>query len=169
MGRFAGLANVKTNTSGIHFEEGNYLVRLGKIDYKDTRKGPTFIVEAEVQESDNSTRGPGCKPSWVVIRNQEFPEYQLGDMKAFAGALMGIEDPDAYMEPPTTADMANTIQGQDPQNTANNRFWEETLEQLVSPEQPAKGVLIRLNVVRRESTRTPGKFHKRHTWGPVVK
>lgn len=167
MGRFANLANVRTNMGGVNFVAGNYNVKIRKIEYKDTRKGPTFIVETEVIESDNQTRGPGSKPSWVVSRHQEFPEYQLADMKHLAGVLFQISDPDAYMEPITEEDRRNTSPGSDPQITANNRFWEQALEWMISSANPCAGIMVKLNCTERTSTKT-GKTHLKHTWGPIV-
>jgi hypothetical protein len=166
MGRFAGLAGIRTNAGGIFYEPGNYLVRLGKIDFKSTRKGDTFIVETEIVESDCATRGPGSKPSYVVVVKREYFETCMGDIKAFAGAVLGIDDVDGYQESITADDRANTPLGQDPLVTATNRFWESVLEELVGPTQPCKGMLIRLNCTMR--TTEKGKLFTKHVWGPAV-
>lgn len=173
MGRFAGLAGVQVSQGGVNFigHDGNYIVRLGKIEFKRTRHGDTFIVNTEVVQSDCPTRKPGSKPSYVITHNQEFPEYQLADMKAFAAGLLGIEDPNDYNEPVTAADMANTLPGQSPQDTANMRFWDDNLEAMVGPAQPMNGVLIRLNCTHippGPRSKPGSKGFTRHTWGPVV-
>jgi hypothetical protein len=171
-GRFAGLADVQVNKGGIYFEPGNYVVRLGKIDYKTTRKGPTFIVETEVVESDCATRGPGSKPSYVLTRDQEFPHYQLADMKAFAAAVLSIDDPDTYVEPVAADDLAQAGGNHAlAQSIANNRFWEQALEEIVGPTQPCDGLLIRLNCVHvppGPKSRPGSKGRTRHTWGPII-
>lgn len=166
MGRFAGLAGVRTNAGGIFFEPGNYVVKLGTVDFKSTRKGDAFIVETEVVESDCASRGAGSRPSYVVMIKREYFETCMGDIKAFAAAILGIDNADAYNDPVTEADRKNTPQGQDPQITANNRFWEEALEYLVSPSQPSKGTTIRVNCTLR--TTKAGKVFTKHIWGPIV-
>lgn len=169
MGRFAGLANVRTNNSGIFYLAGNYLARLGTIKYlDDTRSGnDAFVVETTVVESDTAARAPGCRPSWVVTIKKAYLETCLGDIKAFAAAVLEIDNPDTYLAPIDTVDQITATQlGCTPQDAANNRFWEESIEALCSAEQPAKGMLIRLNCTARQ-TQSGNEFTK-HVWGPVV-
>lgn len=171
MGRFGGLAGVRANNGGIYFEEGNYVVDIGAIKFipgTEAQSGlDTFVVETTVAESDNPTRSPGTRPSYVVTIRPAYRETCLGDIKAFAAAILEIDDPDAYNEQVTAVDQVNATQmGCSVQDAANERFWEESLEALCSAEQPARGTRVKLNCTKRK-TKKGGDFTK-HCWGPVV-
>lgn len=169
MGRFAGLADVTVNGGGIYFEPGNYLAEIKKIVFKDTRAGETFIVESEICESDNPARPAGTKASWVVVINPKYRETCLADIKAFAAALLGIEDPNSYNDTITSDDQITATQaGLAPQAVANERFWQQSLEALVSAENPGAGIKIRVCAYSKEKAKTKGEFITKVAWGPVV-
>lgn len=152
MGRFKGLSGIKTNQGGLYFLEGNYLVEILGIKFeKNRKKQDMFIVEGLVVESDNEARGPGCKPSQVITIKEEYAETAWGNIKQFAGCMLGIESPDDYVP----AD-----------GTPVDDFWDRSLEFMVSPQQPLKGTKVRLNCTQIE-TREKKPFTK-HIWGPVV-
>lgn len=171
MGRFAGLANVRTNNSGIYFLEGNYTVELGTIKFlkgEEIQSGnDTFVVETTVRESDNPARGPGSRPSWAVGLKKAILETCLGDIKAFVAAVMEIENPDEHHAEVGADDHVEAAKlGCSPQDAADMRFWEESTEALYSSEQPAKGLLIKLNCTNRP--KRDGSPFTKHIWGPVV-
>jgi hypothetical protein len=155
MGRFAGLGEIRTNAGGLFFEPGDYTVEIDAVKYIKNRKDQEcFIVEAKVLESTNAARVPGCKPSQVIMIRPDIRETCMGNVKQFAAAIMDILDPDNYV-PEDGKDI--------------NAFWDETLEALVSAEQPARGIKVKLNVTQIEKRdQTKGKYFSKHIWGPVV-
>jgi hypothetical protein len=164
MGRFQGLSGIKTNQGGLFFEPGNYTVDIDEVKFINNRKKvDCFIVAAKVIESDNPSRAPGCKPSQVITIREDILETCMGNIKAFAGAILGIPDPDGYV-----AEVDPKIAGDTPE-AATDRFWDEALEALVSEAQPAKGIRIKLNVTAIEKRdQSKGKYFNRHSWGPIV-
>lgn len=155
MGRFSGLANISTNRGGIYFEPGEYVVALGQIKVIDGYTGTSFVVETEVKESTNPTRGPGSTPSTAInISDPKRRDMGLADVKAFSAAVLGINDPDGYNETPRPGET---------QEAANDRFWEEAIEALASPQQPAKGMLMRVSAQQTVSQKT-GKAFTRLFW-----
>jgi len=171
MGRFGNLAGVRTNGSGIYFEQGDYDVRIDKIKFNDdTRTGEdAFIIETTVVRSDNPTRAPGCKPSQVITLKKQYLETCLGDVKQFVGAMLEIEDPDSYNEPIDVVDQITAQQmGCDLQTAANNRFWEQAIDMLCSEENPGRGTLIHVNCTIRPGKKDPTKSFTKHVWGPVL-
>ena len=152
MGRFKGLAGVKTNQGGLYFLEGDYLVELDEVKMIETRKKQDcWVVSAKVLESTNPQRAPGCKPSQVIVLREDILETCMGNIKAFAAAVLGIENPDAYV----------------PEDGKSvDEFWDSTLESMVADDQPLKGVKIKLNVTQIK-TKSDKDFSK-HSWGPVV-
>ena len=148
MGRFSSLANVRTNQGGLYFLAGDYDVELDEVKLIDTRKGQeAFIISGKVLTSTNPDRAPGCKPSQVMVLKTEILETVMSNIKQFAGAALGIEDPDDY-EP----EEGKTLE----------EFWDETLEAIVSDEQPLKGVKIHLNVSMIKTRE--GKDFSKHVW-----
>lgn len=161
MGRFSGLAGIKTNQGGLYFLEGDYEVELDEVKMITSRKSKDcFIISGKVLTSTNAQRAPGCKPSQVITIREDILATVMGNIKQFAGAALEIENPDDYV-----ADVDPAIPGDDPQR-ATDRFWEQTLEYLVSDEQPLKGMRIRLNVTQIQ-TKDKNAFSK-HVWGPVT-
>lgn len=154
MSRFANLAKVTTNQSGLYFKDGTYLVEVQAIKFFENRKRQdTFVVEAKVIESSNPERPPGCTPSQVITINPEFEETCWGNIKQFAGAVLGLDDPDEISE-------------EELGDRSVEAFWIQSLEYLVDEkEKPAKGVQLRLSCTTIE-TRAGGSF-TRHVWSPV--
>jgi hypothetical protein len=150
MGRFSGLGSIRANQGGIFFKQGNYVVEIKKVENRTTRKGDTFIIETEILESDNPERPAGCKPSQVIVFKPDIIETQMGDVKQFIGAVLGIEDADSYVPE----------DGQD-----LDSFWEEALEGAIGDDQPCAGVKLRLNCTNR-ATKAGGNFTK-HVWSPL--
>ena len=158
MGRFQGLSGIKTNQGGLYFLDGDYLVELDEVKMIVSRKKQdTWIVSGKVLESTNPQRAPGCKPSQVIVLKEEILETCMGNIKAFAAAVLGIVDPDAYVP--------DLKPGETPE-TAKDRFWDETLEALVSEAQPAKGLKIKLNVTTIKTK--AGKDFGKHQWTHVA-
>ena len=161
MGRFSMLAGIKTNQGGLYFEEGDYEVEIDEVKLIRTREGhDSFVISAKVEKSTNPQRAPGCKPSQVIALKEKILETAMGNVKQFAGAVLGILDPDSYL-----AECDPLIPGDTPE-AATQRFWEESLELMVSDEQPCRGVRIHLNCTDIK-TRTGGDFTK-HVWGPLL-
>ena len=157
MGRFSGVASVQTNQGGLYFLDGDYEVEVEETKMVRNRKGiDCFIISATVLKSTNSQRAVGCKPAQVIPMKPDLLPTALGAIKAFAAAVMGIENPDGYKEE------CKKGEGQD---EANDRFWEESLEALVSDEQPAKGTKLHLNVATIK-TKAGNDFSK-HVWSAL--
>jgi len=158
MGRFQGLGGIKTNQGGVYFLPGDYTVDIEEVKFFTSRKEKdTFVIQARVLESTNPERAPGCKPSQVIILRPDILATCMGNIKQFAAAILELEDPDAYNAPFTVGT----------QEDANDQFWNETLEVLVSDDQPAKGIRIKLNITNIKTKE--GKDFSKHVWGPVVK
>ena len=152
MGRFSGLGAIKSNTGGFYFQPGEYTVQILGVKMAKSRKGTDcFIIETEVLESTNPERPKGCQPSQVIALKSDILQTALSNVKQFAGAALGIDDPDSYVPDG----------GQDPDD-----FWEEALEFLVSDEQPAKGAMLGLSCVNIQ-TKAGNDFTK-HFWKPGV-
>lgn len=152
MGRFVGLGGIRTNQGGLYFLKGDYEVTIDEVKFITNRKKKDcFIISARVDKSTNPDRAPGCKPSQVITIREDIRETCMSNVKQFASAILGIDDPDAY-EPENGVDV--------------DQFWDDTLEQLVSDEQPAKGIKIKLNVT--EILTKEGKPFSKHFWGPVI-
>lgn len=164
MGRFQGLSGIKTNQGGLYFEPGDYLVELEETKFINNRKKiDCFIISGKVIESTNPARAPGCKPSQVITIREDILETCMGNVKQYAGAVLGIPDPDSYV-----AEVDPKIPNDTPE-AATDRFWDEALEALVSDAQPARGIKIKLNVTAIEKKdQSKSKFFNKHTWGPVV-
>lgn len=162
MGRFKGLAGVKTNQGGIYFLDGDYEVEFEECKFEHTRKGDTWITKAKVIKSTNPERAPGVAPSWVVVLKPEYIDTCMGDIKGFAAAVLGINNPDAYVP-------EGGPEGERPEDkkARTDKFWDDTLEYIVSDAQPLRGMRIGLNVVTI-MTKKEKPFGK-HTWkGPAV-
>jgi hypothetical protein len=154
MSRFAGLSGVRTNMGGLYFLKGDYEIALDEVKLIKSRKGAdTFIVSGTVLKSTNPDRAPGCKPSQVITIKDDILETCMANIKAFAAAALDIADPDSYQE---------EMKPGETQAAANDRFWEQSLDFLVSDEQPLRGTKIRLNVT--EITTRAGKPFSKHVW-----
>lgn len=162
MGRFAGLAGIKTNQGGLYYLPGDYDVELDEVKLIKARKGTEcFIISAKVLTSTNEERQPGCKPSQVMVLREDILETVMGNIKQFAGAVLGIEDPDSYEAEIDPSIPDDTVEA------ATDRFWDEALELMISDEQPLKGMHIHLNCTNIQ-TKEKKDFTK-HVWGPVLK
>jgi hypothetical protein len=148
--------------------EGDYLVELDEVKLMINRKRQkTFIISGKVLESTNPMRAPGCKPSQVMIIKDDIAETVYGNIKQFAGAILGLEDPDSYVPEEARHLVGRTDQAsQEALAGAIDRFWDESLEYMINDAQPLRGTRIRLNCVQIE-TREKKPFTK-HVWGPVV-
>ena len=161
MGRFAGLAEVRANRGNMWFLDGNYLVRIDRTFLKSGRDGmESFVIATEVVESDNPSRAPGTKPSQVAKIKPQYPHLALSDFKNHVAAVLEIENPDEYHVPPEEMHPGET------QEAADDRFWNEAFELVLSDEQPTAGMLVRLRCYTR--TTEKGKPITVHQWGPVV-
>ena len=162
MGRFSGLASIKTNQGGLWFLEGDYEVDIQEIKFFENRDGiMTFIVNAKIVTSSNPDRAPGSCPSQVITLKKKFLETSWGNIKQFAGAILGIDDPDAYK-----GEIDPTIPG-DTVAEATNRFWEETMETMVSDEQPCKDMPLHLNC--STISKKNGDPFTKHVWSPSIR
>lgn len=132
---------------------GDYLVELQEVKMIQNRKRQdTFIVSAKVIESTNPERAPGCSPSQVMVLREDILETIYSNIKQFAAAACGIDDPDEYV----------------PEDGKSvEEFWDELLEYVVDEkEQPLKGTKIRLNCTNIQTRE--GKDFTKHVWGSVV-
>jgi hypothetical protein len=162
MGRFPGLADVRANRGSMWFLDGDYLVRIEKTFLKHGRDGKdSFIVSAEVVESTNSARPPGCKPSQVAKIDPRWPQIALSDFKNHVAAVLEIKNPDDYHVP------LEEMRAGETQEAADNRFWDEAFELVLSDEQPTAGMLIRLHCYTRITTKSEKPITV-HQWGEVV-
>lgn len=162
MGRFAGLAGIKTNQGGLYFLDGDYDVELDEVKLITPRTPPDcFIVSAKVVKSTCAERAPGCKPSQVIKMKEAILETVMGNIKQFAGAALGIEDPDSYTVAPDPDIPDDTTEA------ATDRFWDEALEFMISEDQPLRGMVIHLNCSTIITKEKKQPFTK-HVWGPVV-
>jgi len=156
MGRFSGLAGVKTNSKGVWFLDGDYVVDIEKIKFFNSRSGDdTFVIEAKIVESTNPERVPGTVCTYMITFKKEFMDTCLGDLKHVSGQILGFADPDAYHETPRPGET---------QEEADERFWDEAVEALVSDDQPAREMRMRLNVVSVPKKTKPGEMFGKHTW-----
>lgn len=156
MRRFKGISKIKTNQGGLYFLEGDYTVEIEAVKWQTNRKKQEqFIIEAKVVESTNPDRAPGCRPSHILTIREDIAETIWGNIKQAAGALMGLEDPDNFV--PSEWDLDMDV----------DEFWETSLEEMVSKDNPYKGTIIKLNCATIQ-TREGNDFTK-HVWGPVVK
>lgn len=161
-GLFNNLAGVRSNTGGLYFEQGNYVVQIEALKlFTAGDHIPTFVTETVVLQSDNINRPVGCRPSQVVkIKPGNMVGTYLGNVKATVGALMGI-DPDAYI-PPTF----HHLQG-DELLYALNQWWEQCVLWAVCDNQPYRGYQIRLNCQDVPKKKGEGVFTK-FFWGQVI-
>jgi hypothetical protein len=161
MGRFAGLGGIRTNTGGVFFVDGDFLVDLTEVKFIKNRKNiDCFIVAGAIVSSTSPDRIPGTVCSQVIALSPDYYETAMGNIKQFASAVLGIESPDTYV-----ADVDPTIVGDTPAE-ATDRFWDEALEALIADEQPAKGLRLRLNCVTI-ITKTNKKPFLKHFWSPA--
>jgi hypothetical protein len=186
MGRFVGLSGIKTNQGGVYFLEGDYVVDVDEVKFFTNRKGlDCFVAGAKIVESTNVDRAPGTVASQVITIKPEILDTVMGNIKQFAGAVLGIVDPDGYvatLDPSgfqpgvfmdaqgSTTDAAGKpyttgTPVQDTAEAATDRFWDEALEAMVCKEQPVKGTRLKLNVVS-VPTKSGGTFSK-HRWAPA--
>ena len=163
MGRFSGLAGIKTNAGGMYFKPGQYEIEIAEIKTSESSKDKrlSVIFEVVVIESDNLERPAGSKPSQVIKLGGPYPELPMGDLKHVVGTLMGLEDIDNY-----TATAVDPAIPNDTIEAATDREWSQMIEALVAPEQPAKGMRCKLYVFDKERE---GKHSiTKHVWGPLV-
>lgn len=170
MGRFAGLGGVQVNAKSIYFLDGLYKVKILEVLFKKTNSGDTFIINTEVLESSRSERPPGCRVSQVEV-NAKFPVIPLQNFKQFVAAVLGIEDPNAYFAEPKfvqvrhPADPSQIVTVLESAEQANDRFWGDAFELVVSEKQPAAGLVMDLTA--RDRTTGKGKIITDHIWTPV--
>lgn len=149
MGVFSNMSGVKTNQGGVYFMDGQHRVQIEEIKLTVSRKKEDlFIIKGKVLATTNENQTVGTSPSQVINFKHD---SALGNIKQFAGAALGITDPDAYVPE----------DGQDP-----DEFWEQTMEYFVSKEQPLKDqeLNVTCNVVK---TRAGTDFTK-HYWSPAA-
>ncbi len=165
MGRFSNLANVQVNgASGVYFQPGDHVVKLGFVGFKDTHKGLTWVVESEIVQSASMELGK--RPSWVMVFNQEYAESFWGDIKQFIAGVYGV-DPNEYQEEVTEQDKEHGAKiYKDPQDVANERFWEQAGDYLAGDQQPLKGSYIKVHVYHKE--RLNKSPYTKYIWGPLV-
>jgi hypothetical protein len=175
MGRFQGLAAVRTNQGSIYFLAGDYVVDLQEIKFITNRKRTEcFIIAGKIVESTNPDRAPGTVASQVITIREDILATVMGNIKQFAGAVLGIQDPDGYLaEIDPTIQIPEIVGGvatgrllPDTPQDATDRFWDESLEAMVHDSQPCKGIRIRLNCTTIKTKE--GKDFTKHIWGPTI-
>jgi hypothetical protein len=170
MGRFAGLGGVQVNAKSIFFLDGLYRVKILEVLYKRTMKGDTFIINTEVLESSRPERPPGCRVSQVECC-PKFPVIALQNFKQFVAAVLGIEDSNAYFAEPKfvqvrhPADPSQLVTVLESAEQANDRFWSDAFELLVSDEQPAAGLIM--DLIARDRHREGKTTITDHIWAPL--
>jgi len=131
------VAKSTPNEGGLYFLPGNYLVEIDTVKVITSRKDEDlFIVVAEVKDSDNDQRKPGCKPSWVVNMKQD---PAPGNIKSFLAAIYGIDTEDL-----------------------NGEGWESLYDDSVDEDNPLCGCKVNLNAANIK-TKKDTDFTK-HNW-----
>lgn len=162
MGRFSGLAKVRSNSGGMYFHSGAHLVEIEEVKFFTAKDGvDTFIVGARVLETNSDRVVVGSSPSQVVKIKPQYLATVMGNVKQFAAAATGVENPDTYVP-----EGAESLEG-DALEEAQDAYWEEVLEILVDEkEQALKGTKIFLSC-SPIPTKAGGTFTK-HKWGPLA-
>lgn len=87
---FAGMRDAKMYDKGVPLTPGTYALEVTKCLYKNTRKGPAFIVEFNVLATTNDAEHPkASKRSWF----QKMTDLDVahGSLKQFAAAIYGFD------------------------------------------------------------------------------
>lgn len=88
------ILNAQSTKGGNYVVPGNYIVELGKVFFKNDRKGvPCFIVEMNIVDSDNDERKAGTPMTWLVKCDKDAAE---GNIKAFFESVL---DPGEKLSP----------------------------------------------------------------------
>lgn len=153
MSMFAGAGNAKAS-GGVYFKPGKYVVELGKLSQGTARDRIDFAaIEARVIDNDGnpSATSEGTTAAQILKMRGDILDTVLGNLKAFAGACLGIADVNNYVPE----------DGEDPEE-----FWVKTLEFLFGPKQPMAGKRIQLNCVNKPTKK--GNDFTLHQWGPLL-
>lgn len=140
MGMFSGISTAKATSRSGYFSPGVYLCEIAAIKFRRSDrpgKGPYFVVECLVKESNRPDTQPGETRSWSLTFRADDP-MALGDMKAFFVALSGATE--AEVSP----------------------FVEALAEAAIGDENPCRGLLVRLEAFERD-TKAGGQFTV-HRW-----
>lgn len=148
-GVFGKLADVKSNTGGVWFLPGNYLVKIRAVKLIDTLAGhQSFVIEGTVVESDNPERSPGTPASQVIALKPAIMATAMSNVKNFMGAALAIADPDSYV----------------PDEGTVEDFWNATGEYFISEKQPLAGKNLYLSCTTIKTKK--GEDFTKHTWMP---
>jgi hypothetical protein len=125
--------------NGPKFPPGTYpKVRIEDVKMHQARTGEDFfIVSGTVLETNNPACPVGTKADWVCnMKHDSSP----GNVKSFAGALMGVRGDDEIKRQITTG----------------------VITHLISPAQPGRGRVVGLQVVTIQTKR--GSDFNKHIW-----
>lgn len=151
---FESIGNAKTTTRSNHIKEGKGTLLVKKIECRELEAGTTFIVEAEVLESEQTGANPPNLLGSTIGYIQQLLKFKAaaGNVKAFTQALVGEPD-------------------------ADGSAIAKVLEELCGPKQPGTGMLIKYETFQ-QTTKTgpnagsvntyPRFFHVAQT-GPEIK
>lgn len=129
---FAGVGEAEVSEGGNWFEEGTHVVRLGEHKIVDGYNGQFAVVECEIIDSTREEYEPGLMRSWVVSLKRQLA---LRDVKQYVLAVH-----DGALDEASAEEI------------------DEATESLWSEEQPAEGLVMRVEV----KTNKTGTFTKHH-------
>jgi hypothetical protein len=91
MGMFAGISEVEVRQKNRYVEPGNYIVEITAVKSGRAQQSekPYFVVEFEVEESDNPEFDPGAAICWMKMVHQ-YKKYFLEDVKGFVATALGV-------------------------------------------------------------------------------
>ena len=93
MGLFKDIGKAKSNSGGVYFVPGTFLLECRSCKSGSTRNGnkPFFVAEFTILESSSPDRPVGTTMSYMVMLDN-YLETALGNVKGCAAALFGIPE-----------------------------------------------------------------------------
>ena len=161
---FEGMAKADASGKGTFMEPGLYVVETKSVFVKNGFKGPSFIVEFSVVESNNDKHKPGTSGSWVL--KFSWPAT-FGHITKFVFACLGIEPTKWNLEDPELRDeaelVARVVSGSEP---AQKQLGDDYAEGMLT------GIKLRLECVAQKTAPKPGRpeggdFTAYH-WAPLA-
>lgn len=95
MGLFSKITEAKSNSGGVYFVPGTFLLECKAVKTGSTREGnkPFFVAEFVILESSSPERPVGTTMSYMVMMDK-YIETALGNIKGCAAALFNIPESD---------------------------------------------------------------------------
>jgi hypothetical protein len=127
---FDKIGKARGGAKGVYFKDGLYVVEVQKFLYMTTKSNvKQFVMESKIVASTNPEMQPGTVAAQIVaLKNPQYLETYLGDVKNYLAAMLGISDPDSYMPP----DRPSNMTPEDHQNA----WWSNALKWASGVEQP---------------------------------